>query len=113
MATKRLARAETVEYLGFLLLTTLLAGIFAVFWGLSPLGFGFAAGPTNPTTKIIAVAMISVSYFGGIPALLIGQIASPILWFYGRTRGAYLVPVLSMGSFLLCTIAAYFVFTRF
>jgi hypothetical protein len=109
----RLARAETVEYSGFLLLTTLLAGIFAVVWGLSPLGFGFAAGPANPTIKKIAVAMISFSYFVGIPTLLIGQIASPILWFCGRTRGAYVVPTLSIGLFLFCAIAAYLIFTRF
>jgi hypothetical protein len=107
MEAMRLARAKTVEYLAFLLLTTLLAGVFAFVWSLSALGFGFVDGPANPTIKKIALATIAASYFVGMPALLIGQAASPILWFFGRTRGAYVVPLLSMGSFLLCATAAF------
>jgi hypothetical protein len=105
-------RAETVEYFAFLLLTTVLAGTLAFFWGLSPLGFGFAAGPSNPMIKKIAVVLIMATYFVGIPALLLGQVVSPILWFYGRKRSAYIVPLACMGSFLVGISAALFVFTE-
>lgn len=106
------APAARQLYLGFLVVTTLLASVCAFVWFVSPLGLGFQAGPTDPTTRKIAFTAFAVSYFGGIPALVIGQVASPIFWFYRRTRGAYLAPLISIGSFLLCAGTFWFVFFK-
>jgi hypothetical protein len=106
----RLPRADTVEYLAFLLLSTVLAVVFAIAWGLSPLGFGFAPGPADPIIRKMAVGIIMATYLVGLPALLLGQIASPVLWLCGRTRGAYIVPLACMTSFLLGAGVAAFVY---
>lgn len=108
----KLVSAKTADYLGFLLLTTLIAGLFAFFWWFSVLGFGFAPGPVNPTIKYIAKIMVLATYIVGLPALLLGQVASPILWFYGRTREAYVVPLACMGLFLLGASTALFMYTK-
>ena len=71
-------------------------------WYFAPLGLGFAEGPANPLTRRFAAIIFAVSWLGGIPALLIGQVLSAILMALGRTRYAYIVPLLSIGSFLLC-----------
>ncbi|MBB4395942.1 hypothetical protein [Bradyrhizobium sp. ERR14] len=94
-------RAAQFFFPFFFVLTTVLAVLCAFVWFLSPLGFGFAERPTNPLTWKVASTIYSVSYFGGIPALLIGQAVSAILAVFGRTRAAYLVPLLSIASFLL------------
>jgi len=99
--------------LAFLIFTTLFAVVFAFGWYLSPLGVGFQDGPTNPGAKKIALAIYALSYFVGIPALLIGQVVSPVLWFYKHFKGAYIVPLVSISSFLLCVIAFSLVFTKF
>src|SRR5215469_11919050 len=75
------ARAARQQYWGFLIFTTLLAGVCAFVWFFSPLGLGFQEGPTDPTTRKIALKIFWVSYFVGIPALLLGQVLSAIFWF--------------------------------
>lgn len=100
------------QYFAFLIVTTLVACVCIFVWLLSPLGLGFQDGPSNPTTKEIALTIFIVSYFVGLPALAIGQVASPILWLYAHTRGAYIIPLLTIGSFLLCAGTFLFVFSR-
>jgi hypothetical protein len=106
------ARASKQDYLNFWMLTTLVALVCALAWYFLPLGLGFQDGPTNPTTKRVALTIFAVSYFVGIPALLLGQVLSAVLWFYRRTRDAYLIPLLSIGSFLLCAATFWFIFFK-
>ena len=105
------ARAR-LQFLSFLTLTTLVAVVCAFVWYFVPLGLGFQEGPANPVTRRVALTIFGVSYFVGIPALLIGQILSAILWFYRRPRDAYIVPLLSIGSFMLCAVTSLFIFFK-
>jgi hypothetical protein len=107
------ARAARQQYFGFLMLTTLVALVCAIFWYVLPIGLGFQEGPANPATRRIAATIFAVLYFVGLPALLLGQIISAILWFCRLGRGAYIVPVLSIGSFLLCAATFWVIFFHF
>ena len=91
-----------LRFSSFFMLTTLIALVCAFLWYFAPLGLGFAEGPADPLTQRFAAIIFAVSWFGGIPALLIGQVLSAILMALGRTRHAYIIPLLSIGSFLLC-----------
>src|SRR5215468_7026906 len=91
-----------LRFSSFFILTTLIALVCAFVWYFAPLGLGFAEGPANPLTRRFAFIVFAVSWFGGIPALLIGQVLSAILMALGRPRYAYIIPLLSIGSFLLC-----------
>jgi hypothetical protein len=71
---------------------------------MSPLGAGFASGPTNPSIRKFAVTIYGISYFAGIPLLLIGQVLSAILAMLGRKRYAFIVPLASIGAFLVSVI---------
>jgi Na+-driven multidrug efflux pump len=104
------AHAARHQFLAFLILTTLVALVFAFVWLFTPLGLGFQDGPANPAMRNFALAIFAVAYFVGIPALLAGQVLSAILWSYGRARAAYLVPLFTIGSFLLCASAALLIF---
>lgn len=106
-------RAARQQYFDFLMLTTLVALVCAISWYVMPIGLGFQDGPTNPATRRIAATIFAVSYFVGLPALLLGQIISAILWFCCLARAAYIVPVLSIGSFLLCAATFWVVFFHF
>ena len=101
---------DSEQYLVFWIASTLVASVCLYVWFLSPLGFGFQAEPSNPTTRKIALAIYTASYFVCLPGLLVGQFVSPILWFCQRTRCAYMAPLLAIGSFLLCAGAFWFVF---
>ena len=91
-----------LQFSSFFMLTTLIAVVCAFVWYFAPLGLGFREGPATLLTRRVAAIVFAVSWFGGIPALLIGQVLSAILMALGRTRYAYIIPLLSIGLFLLC-----------
>ena len=48
---------DSEQYLVFWIASTLVASVCLYVWFLSPLGFGFQAEPSNPTTRKIALAI--------------------------------------------------------
>jgi len=89
----------------FFTLTTVVAVIFAAGWYMSPLGLGFVAvWPADPSTRKIAATTYELSYFVGIPMLLIGQVISAILAAFGRRRAAFILPLASIASFTVCAV---------
>jgi len=99
-----------LRFRDFFILTTLVAVVCAAIWHVSPLGIGFANGPTNPLIRKFAVAVYGLSYFVGIPVLVIGQVLSAILAVLGRRRYAFIVPLASIGAFLLSVVIVLLLF---
>ena len=103
MSDKVPTMQDRIEGFGwFFFATTLVAIICGAFWFMSPLGIGFAPQPANPLVPQVANTIYVVSYFGGIPMLLLGQVLSAILAALGWRRGAFIVPLVSLGAFALC-----------
>ena len=105
-------RPDRQQFWSFITLTTLVAFVCAIVGVLLPLGLGFQDGPTNPVTRKIALTLFAIAFYVGIPALLIGQPLSAMLWFYRRRRAAYAIPMMSIGLFLLCFVTALLIFGR-
>ena len=79
-------------YTVFIVVTTLLVFVACLFWYMSPLGLGFAQWPTNADQRLWADIAYRMSYFIGIPLLVLGQVVSAILEAKGRRRLAYIIP---------------------
>lgn len=73
-------------------------------WYMSPLGMGFAEWPTDPNERQFALMTYQISYWVGIPLLLIGQVASGILALLRRRRAAYYVPAFSFAFFIASVV---------
>lgn len=91
---------------GFLVLTTVVALLLGFLWFMSPLGLGFAEQSADPVRRQWAETVYWLSYFLGIPMLLIGQVVAIICRKRGRKRWSLLIPVLTIGSFALCATLA-------
>lgn len=87
------------QFIWFYVFTTAVALVFAWVWFLSPLGFGFADWTANAGLRAMGQGIYQVSYFVGIPALLLGQAVSLVLALTRRLRLAYYVPVATIGTF--------------
>ena len=89
------------SFVWFYIFATAVALVFAGVWFMSPLGFGFAPWPADAGLRAFAQGLYQVSYFGGIPALLLGQVVSLALALAltRRSRLAYYVPLTTIGVF--------------
>lgn len=76
----------------FFIVTTLFVIVFSVIWYMSPLALGFSQWPIDPVKRRWAESAHHMSYFYGIPMLIIGQVASFVLDIKGFHRLAFLVP---------------------
>lgn len=76
----------------FFIVTTLFVIVFSVVWYMSPLALGFSQWPIDPVKRRWAESAYHISYFYGIPILIIGQIASVVLDIKGFHRLAFLIP---------------------
>lgn len=80
--------------------------LFALFlafgWWMSPFGIGFAvADPPDHAWRTY-----EVSYFGGIPMMLLGQLAAALLAITGRRRAALWVAAGTIVLFLCGALSA-------
>ena len=96
----------------FFTLTTVIAIIFAAAWYMSPLGLGFAFRPPDPSIQKIALTTYELSYFVGIPMLLIGQICSAILAASGERRAAFILPLASIALFTVYAVIVLHLFKQ-
>ena len=87
------------SFVWFYIFATAVALVFAGAWFMSPLGFGFAPWPADAGLRAFAQGLYQVSYFAGIPALLLGQVVSLALALTRRSRLAYYVPLTTIGVF--------------
>jgi hypothetical protein len=94
-------RFRVALFVWFHLITTLVALVIGLVWYMSPLGLGFAVWPSDPATREFAYVAYWLSYFIGLPLLLVGQAGSVILAMTGRRRAAYGFPMVTIGVFVL------------
>ena len=85
-------------YVLYFIASLALALCLALVWYMSPLGMGFAHWPEDHRELLKRIYM--ASYFIGIPAVLIAQIASPILFAFKKQRAAYWVPAVAIALFV-------------
>jgi hypothetical protein len=97
-------RFRVALFVWFHLITTLVALVIGFVWYMSPLGLGFAVWPSDPATREIAYAAYWLSYFIGLPLLLVGQVGSVILAMTGRRRAAFSFPMATIGVFVLSAV---------
>jgi len=90
-------------YILYFIVSLALALCLALVWYMSPLGMGFAHWPQDHRDLLQHIYMMS--YFIGIPAVLIAQIASPILFAFKKQRAAYWVPAVAIALFVACIAA--------
>jgi hypothetical protein len=99
-------RVRKAWFVPFHIATTLVALVIGFIWLMSPLGLGFQEWPSDPVTRRIANAAYWLSFFIGLPLLLIGQVGSVILAMTGRMRAAFRLPMVSIGIFILSAAIA-------
>lgn len=91
---------------GLLIVTTIAALILSFLWFMSPLGLGFAEQPVDPVRKQWADSAYRLSYYLGIPMLLIGQAFAIICHARGYRRRGLIISALVIGTFVLCAALA-------
>ncbi len=69
-------------------------------WYMSPLGLGFHQWSDDPEKANRAQLFYLISWTGGIPLLIFGQLIAIILAFYGRVRMALALSAISLTVFL-------------
>jgi len=87
-------------YIFYFIATLTVTGCLTLGWYMSPLGLGFATWPE--ANRDLLQHIYAASYFVGIPAILIAQAASPVLFIYRKRKAAYLIPAISIILFLAC-----------
>ena len=95
---------QKAKFIWFFALTTVFVLFVGAFWYMSPLGFGFAEWPADPSINKFAQSIYVISYYGGLPLLLFGQVASAIAAISGRYKLAFAIPVFSIGTFTLLAV---------
>jgi vacuolar-type H+-ATPase subunit I/STV1 len=91
---------------GVLIATTIAALVLSFFWFMSPLGLGFAEQSVDPTRKQWADGIYRLSYYLGIPMLLIGQAFAVICHVRGHCRRGLIISALIIVAFVLCAALA-------
>jgi hypothetical protein len=91
---------QRAAYIFYFTATSIMVGCLAFGWFMSPLGLGFATWPEGHRDLLEGV--YALSYYAGIPAILIAQVISPILFAYRKRKAAYWVPAASIALFLAC-----------
>ncbi|WP_147457586.1 hypothetical protein [Paracoccus alkanivorans] len=81
----------------FLVLSATLLGAI---WFMSPVGLGFASWPDQEISREKAHLIFSISYFIGLPALVIGQLLSIVVIFKARPKIALAISAGTFGGFL-------------
>jgi len=98
--TENLQRTTYIIFVG---VTSIVSVFLAIIWFMSPLGLGFVTWPE--AHRDLFEQIYRVSYFGGIPAILIAQIASPFLFAFRKRRMAYWVPAVAITLLVACMTA--------
>lgn len=79
----------------------LISLVSAFIWLMSPLGIGFNANPNIPESTIsLGEKLYAVSYFLGIPSLIITQIIAGVMGYKGCIKTAVVLSVLSIIIFM-------------
>lgn len=91
---------------GFLIVATVAALVLGFLWFMSPLGLGFAEQPADPVRRQWAETLHRLSYYVGIPMLLIGQAVAVICHMGGHRRRGLIISALVIGAFVLCAALA-------
>lgn len=86
---------EKFPYALYWFLTTALALAIGLVWYMSPLGLGFNGHPGR-----LAYSVYWATYFVGIPALLLAQLASLMLALLHKQRAAYVLPAVALVLFV-------------
>ncbi|MGE7472848.1 hypothetical protein ACQKLX_25695 [Bosea sp. NPDC003192] len=87
---------------GFLIVTTVAVPVLGFLWFMSPLGLGFAEQPADPVRRQWADILYRLSYYVGIPMLLIGQAVAVVCHRRGHRRRGLIISALIIGAFVLC-----------
>lgn len=69
---------------------------------MSPFALGFQEWPQEPLKRQFAFGVYRVSFFIGLPVLLIGQIASVVQAMRGKYKFAYAIPIFTISVFTAC-----------
>ena len=93
---------QRAAYVFYFVITSIAVAFLAFFWLMSPLGLGFASWPAG--NRNLLQSIYGISYYAGIPAILIAQVISPILFAYRKRKAAYWVPAISIALFLTCAV---------
>jgi hypothetical protein len=94
---------QRTAYVFYFVSTSMAVACLAFVWFISPLGFGFAIWPV--ANRELLEHVYAGSYYIGIPAILIAQITSLVLFIYKKRRAAYWTPVVSISLFLICIVS--------
>jgi len=91
---------QRFAYILYFIATSIAAACLALGWYITPLGLGFAAWPE--ANRNLLEHLYKASYFVGIPAILIAQVLSLVLFIYGKRKTAFGLPAGALGLFLIC-----------
>ena len=77
--------------------------LFAAFaWWMSPLGFGFAGVSQDPAAQ----GLYRLSYFVGIPSLLLAQLTGLIVLLLRKPAMAFRISAIALAAFILVVLGA-------
>ncbi len=94
---------QCAAYALYFIATSVVTSCLAIGWYMSPLGLGFQTWP-EPHRGLL-INLYQASYFMGIPAILIVQGLSLVLFIFKKPKAAYWLPVVSTAAFLTCVVS--------
>jgi hypothetical protein len=90
-------------FLSVYLVGMTLAGVVLGFcWYMSPLALGFAQWPTDSETRFWTMILYDLSFYAGIPLVVLGPIAAIVPYRKGFDRAAFAIPLISLATFMVC-----------
>jgi hypothetical protein len=92
----------------YLTATTILAILLAILWYMSPFALGFREWPTDPAARDSLALVYSLSFYLGIPLVVIAQGAAILLHRRIRDRAAFVTataPIVGFVAFIIYILA--------
>lgn len=82
---------------------TLTGVVLGFCWYMSPLALGFAQWPTDSEMRYWTAILYDLSFYAGIPLVVLAPIAAIVPYRMGFDRTAFAIPLISLVTFMACT----------